>query len=154
MKAKAPAPVDTTPLRSWSFTVDGPPIPKQRPRIERGHARTPQRTLAYEAAIWAAARRAGLCTLRPVSLAVWVWPGDLRPIDLDNLLKSVCDGLIKDENVQLLPEDHWQAIPRKMIEIVDVDRAAPRIVVDVAEVRPWWNTKKPRRKAAKKEKTA
>lgn len=79
-----------------TFTVPGKPQGKQRPRVVSGRAYTPNETVMFE-------RSVGFCALaeRPRG-----WPldatyrvtiaaryADKRLRDLDNLIKSVLDGL-------------------------------------------------------------
>jgi Holliday junction resolvase RusA-like endonuclease len=89
------------------FSVPGRPRAKARPRVtRRGHAYTPKTTVEYERQIWlealAAGGRAMMFQDRPLWLSVLAvfsppvktYPGDFpRRIDLDNILKCVCDGL-------------------------------------------------------------
>ena len=80
---------------AWRFTVPGPPVAKARPRLARnGHAFTPKSTRVYERTVALFARSAGVRPLSgPVRLCVHFFFGDRRRRDLDNCLKSVCDGL-------------------------------------------------------------
>ena len=82
-----------------AFTIEGPPVGKERSRSTRaGHHFTPAKTRDYEA-------RAKLCALRAAglvpgwlvdgafSLTLRVYFGDRRRRDLDNVVKSVADGM-------------------------------------------------------------
>jgi crossover junction endodeoxyribonuclease RusA len=82
---------------SARFTVQGPPRPKERPRLgANGHTFTPKRTLEYEAAVAQVgmlymARGWPLDGLYRVTVR-FVF-GDERARDVDNCLKAVLDGL-------------------------------------------------------------
>lgn len=95
-----------------SFTVPGKPVPKQRPRMTRwGSVYTPAETTRYERLVAQCARAAGAAPVSgPVAVDIHVqlpipksWskarrsaadggPHTQRP-DIDNLAKSVLDGL-------------------------------------------------------------
>lgn len=78
-----------------SFTLDGDPIPKGRPRSGRGHTFTPTRTRDAETAI----RNYVTTELDltpfdvPVRVALVFYCRTHRRTDLDNLEKLVCDAL-------------------------------------------------------------
>lgn len=90
-------------MTTLTFAVPGKPVPKQRARMGRGgHWFTPAPTRAYESTVRVYAMRA--CAEHRITtgrlwplgaryeidvLATW---GDNRQRDLDNLLKSICDG--------------------------------------------------------------
>lgn len=85
-----------------NFTVPGQAVPKERPRLGRGHHfYTPQKTKDYEAHVgacamkWASFRAQPWPTDRFYILTVNVYHGDDDPRDLDNIVKSICDGLNK-----------------------------------------------------------
>ena len=80
------------------FTIEGPPRPKQRPRFYRGKVYTPQATRDYEQLCAAAGHEAVLLareweTDRRYWVCLKIYFKDLRRRDLDNVEKSVCDGL-------------------------------------------------------------
>lgn len=79
-----------------SFTIPGPPVPKERPRVGANRAvYTPAKTAAYEEKVaWMAktAMRARRPLEGPVSLSVTVYTRNKRRGDLDNYLKAVADG--------------------------------------------------------------
>ncbi len=80
---------------TWTFTIPGPPVAKQRPRkAPAGHFYTPKRTQDYECAVAWAAKAAGvkLEPKVPYTLDVRFYLSAHRR-DLDNCLKSVQDGL-------------------------------------------------------------
>jgi len=86
-------PVDLGPL-GYKFTVRGEPLPKERPRVLRGHTYTPRRTLEAERGVREAASLAGVRPRRgPVMLSVVFYRSTRRRVDLDNLVKLVQDAL-------------------------------------------------------------
>lgn len=116
----------------FHFTVDGRPLPKERPRLGRNKTYTPSKTLTYEAEIGWAARVAmqqhGLTmTLEPVALQINVYHADKNNGDLDNIIKTILDGLngvaYKDDKQvhAIFARAYWNGIP-------------PRIEVAVAEL--------------------
>lgn len=81
----------------FEFEVPGPPVPKGRPRLARnGRTFTPQRTIRYERAVRDAAFR-----YRPeswpmrerYSVVIQCFVSDSRRRDLDNVAKSILDGM-------------------------------------------------------------
>lgn len=79
-----------------NFVVFGQPIPKARPRMaQSGHVFTPKRTLDYERRVMLCARQAGL--RRPcagaVSVTLHLFVANRRRADIDNIAKSILDGL-------------------------------------------------------------
>jgi crossover junction endodeoxyribonuclease RusA len=76
------------------FIVPGRPVPKQRPRAGRkGNLYTPKPTKEYEKAVGWAARRVFVNPYDgPVELAVKIFLA-AKGGDLDNYIKSICDGL-------------------------------------------------------------
>lgn len=84
--------------RAVSFFVEGVPVPKARPRVTRsGHTYTPARTAAWEETIgWAAkAAMVGAPPFAGVLEVTLRFSGARASADLDNLTKSVLDGLNK-----------------------------------------------------------
>jgi len=83
------------------FVVPGDPVPKARPRTVRtknGRRRTytPEKTLAAERAVAAACRKDCKPTVSDdaeYSVVVWFFCKTLRRSDVDNLAKTVLDGL-------------------------------------------------------------
>jgi Holliday junction resolvase RusA-like endonuclease len=77
--------------------VEGRPVGKQRPRVGRTGTYTPRETVQYEERIaWTVkGKYPGLRVDKdhPWCLAVTVVLGDRRRRDLDNIVKSVMDGL-------------------------------------------------------------
>lgn len=87
------------------FEIEGEPVPKGRPRLTRtGRAFTPARTVNYEAhvryeatdavAAWERAHGQRWPTSGE-SYEVWIdaWMGSHKRADVDNLAKSILDGL-------------------------------------------------------------
>lgn len=134
----------TLPLASCSFEVPGPPVPKGRARAYRtksgkmGHF-TPAKTKRYEttvriAGMGAQARRAPFTDPNQTGPT---WPrdaryrvtcraffGDRRARDLDNVLKSLCDGLNgvmwRDDaqiDAKAITRHHDKERPRLEVEI-------------------------------------
>ena len=112
------------------FTVDGPSVPKARPRVYNGVAVTPPRTKAYEAAVGyaaLAARTWDAPTDKPVSVVAWFYMPNRRRVDVDNLQKAIADGaegILYENDNQII---HFEAV--KM-----VDRDNPRAEVCVREL--------------------
>lgn len=128
------------------FTVPGKPVPKQRARMGKGgRFYTPPDTRRYEALVrlhalkatqsyrlprgclprdpWPKSARYGIEVL-----ATW---GDARARDLDNLLKSICDGgngVLWDDDSQIDRKTISRTLPEK----------APRAVVRVTVLDPEW----------------
>ena len=77
--------------------VEGRPVPKERPRVANGRAFTPRATSRYEDTIaWTVkGKYPGLKVDADKNwcVAVTFVLGDRRKRDLDNLAKSVMDGL-------------------------------------------------------------
>lgn len=84
----------TSANESVSFTVEGQPVPKGRPRFFRGVAITPRRTRDYERLVRSVAalhcarwRRDGLYRVTAV------FTGASPVADIDNLAKALLDGI-------------------------------------------------------------
>lgn len=79
----------------YEFTVPGKGVPKQRPRLWRGRAITPAKTLAYEAHVLKCA--APVVHTKLMSPELWiqvdVYVKNKVHGDIDNYIKSVQDGL-------------------------------------------------------------
>ena len=133
-------------MRSWSFTVPGPPRGKGRPRFGAGHAYTDAKTVAYERTV----RDAALLALRgfvlegPVAvdlLIVVARPQRLhrrcdpdghiwapaRP-DADNVRKAILDGLAR----------HWkddaQVCAESTRKVYAERGCPPRVEVTIREL--------------------
>jgi len=79
------------------FNIPGRPVPKGRPRVNRktGAIYTPKKSVEYEANVAWCAESAGVA-LGPGSecyVTMYFMVADKRLADLDNLVKSVFDGL-------------------------------------------------------------
>lgn len=114
-----------------TFAVPGPPVPKQRPRKGAGGVfYTPAKTQRFEQSVGLAARCAGVrSTSDRLRVEIVAFMPDKRTRDLDNVAKSVCDGLngiawADDEQVDEL-------IVRR-----ELDRESPRteITIEYLEV--------------------
>lgn len=91
-------------MKSYSFRVEGRPVPKARPRVARGHAYTPQRTKDYEELVRIAYKIAhGTKIDGAVYMKIRVvykapkksllYHDRTKKPDLDNIAKSIMDGL-------------------------------------------------------------
>ncbi len=80
-----------------TFIVPGRPQAKERPRVARGHAYTPASTSLYEARVTSCAK-AAMGTRDPLAddgltVLVTFRQRDRVRADIDNLIKSVMDGM-------------------------------------------------------------
>ncbi|MEO0597599.1 MAG: RusA family crossover junction endodeoxyribonuclease [Chloroflexota bacterium] len=100
-KKRVKTPTTHTDSRVIQFALDMKPQTKQRPRTYRtktGKVRTvtPKATKQYEQAI---AQSASLATDKPfakgvkLSVSILIWRTDARRADIDNICKSVMDGM-------------------------------------------------------------
>ena len=114
------------------FTIPGNPVPAQRARVMRGGwSFTPKRTAEAEAqvALVYQHKAQGRWFDGPVYLLCWFYLGDRRAKDLDNLAKTVLDGLTKgsawrdDSQVKALEAyAHYdKANPRTVVRIEAMD---------------------------------
>lgn len=113
------------------FTVEGPPVPKARPRVVNGHVYTPARTKVYEEAVGyaaLAARTWDVPTDRPVSVVAWFYMPNRRRVDIDNLLKSLFDGM---QGVLLV--DDGQVVDVEARKRMDRDNPRAEVCVKVIE---------------------
>lgn len=80
----------------FQFLIPGDPVPKGRPRVYRGHAVTPQRTIDGEQRVLHAFREE-YPQAEPlecaVELGVEFWTAKRGRPDIDNLVKLVMDAL-------------------------------------------------------------
>ena len=91
-----PAPADGyDAIKRAAFTVDGEPIPKARPRLGRhGKTYTPSRTTTWEEQVgWTYREAQGPEFHGSVHVTLRFRRKSRRRADLDNLIKSVLDGL-------------------------------------------------------------
>jgi crossover junction endodeoxyribonuclease RusA len=82
----------------YSLTIPGRPLPKGRPRFTRsGHAYTPKTTRLYEQKIRDICKEHfDEAITDPVSVRVRFCISGKKTIDIDNLQKSLFDGLQPD----------------------------------------------------------
>ena len=108
-----------------SFTVTGAPVPKGRPRVYRGRAVTPARTVAYEKLVGYSALQArpwNEPTDKPIRMIMHFYVADNRRRDIDNLQKAVLDGASG-----ILFVDDSQIVSIEATK--QVDRENPRVEV-------------------------
>ena len=116
---------------SCSFVVPGPPVPKQRARRgTRGQWYTPTRTKRYEKKVAWCALSAGLSAplTGDVRLDIRLWLPDRRRRDVDNIAKSISDGL-----TGIAWEDDSQ-VASLSVTRAGVDRVCPRAEVRVDQM--------------------
>lgn len=108
------------------FVVPGAPVPCGRPRLSLdGHAYMPERTRRYERAVHSFARAAFASPFQgPVRLIAVFYCHNKQRRDVDNLLKSVMDGI---NGVAF--EDDSQVVSQTAVKLLD--RVSPRAVVGV-----------------------
>lgn len=102
-----------------TMTVPGQPVPKARPRIgANGHVYTPAATRQAEGQVgWAARSALRGCrpSTAPMSITVAFHVRDRRRRDVDNLLKTVLDGLngiAWADDSQVVHADVWVFVNR------------------------------------------
>ena len=125
------------------FEIPGKPVPKQRPRVVNGHAFTPDKTKDFEALVAMQYKLAnGKKLTGPVAVSVAVWyeipqswtkkrkaeellkPHTQKP-DLDNVVKSVLDGLTgvaweDDAQVsRISASKYWYDKPTKTTVVIE-----------------------------------
>ncbi len=83
-----------------TFTIPGHPVPKQRPRLgykgRRAYIYTPEETRRYEEKVHLLAKAATDGPLKVpvvVRLKVYLGPRKRKGPDLDNIVKSILDGM-------------------------------------------------------------
>lgn len=115
----------------YFIVIPGRPVPKQRPRVGRnGNIYTPRKTKQYEQVIgWKAKEVIKHPLNRNVLLQIRVYvKRDIFP-DLDNIAKSVMDGLnnvayVDDKQVACLAIQRIRAQEEKVeIEIIEIEEA-------------------------------
>ena len=122
------------PSSAISFTVSDNPIPKARARVvvqgNRTHAYTPRRTKHWEAQVKDAAQAAmaGRPPLQGlVAMELWIWRGDLRRADADNIekgLSDACNEIVYLDDDQIVEMHRYKGL----------DRENPRAEVTVWEL--------------------
>lgn len=117
------------------YTIPGPPVGKERPRVVSGGiAYTPAKTRRYEAAAGllaraAVTRRKGWDVASFYAVTLEVCFPDARKRDLDNVIKSVLDsgnGILWSDDARVV-EIHARS---------RIDRANPRVEVGVRDLFP------------------
>jgi crossover junction endodeoxyribonuclease RusA len=110
------------------FVIPGNPIPKERPRVVKGHTYTPKRTLDAEQVVKLYARRARVPRLSGhVKLTASFFRDSAQPCDLDNLVKLVSDalnGIAFGDDRQIV----W------LSALKAIDRENPRTIVEIEQV--------------------
>lgn len=143
----------------WTFEVGGLPVPKERPKGGRAGNltkaqkaqkaaakrngedwsdprgivfRTPDRTTSFERQVAAAAQEAGLrAGAGPCEVALRVWlPVEANRMDLDNIAKSVLDGLVLAGKAALV-DDSVRHVRRIVAEFGGIDGVNPRTLIRV-----------------------
>lgn len=109
------------------FEVPGNPIPKARARSGRGHHYTPARTRAYETRVRLSARHLP-CLEGPVKVRCVFYREDAVPCDLDNLVKSVLDGI----NRQVFRDDR-QIVWLEAVKTIDRERPRAEVEIETVE---------------------
>lgn len=138
-------------MKEVRFTVHGDPVPKARPRVVNGHAYTPWKTSIHEKKIGLVYRSEYHEDMfeigKPLAVeadfymqipkrtskkkSALMMNDEIRPTvkpDVDNLLKTVLDALLKiayaDDNqvVELLGRKHYSEEPRTEIRIKEISR--------------------------------
>lgn len=106
------------------FTVAGNPIPKARARVTlrrggKATAYTPSRTKGWENEVAQAAFLA-MAGRRPfdgpVAVELWLWRGDRRRADGDNMEKAVldaCNGVVWQDDDQVLEMHRYKVFDRE-----------------------------------------
>jgi crossover junction endodeoxyribonuclease RusA len=112
-------------MTTITFTVDGQPVPKQRPRVANGHAYTPQRTADWEALVQAeawVAMQGRYAIASDVEVILRFCRKGKRRADLDNMCKGVLDGMNgvvfeDDDQVVKITADVTYGWPRPYVTI-------------------------------------
>ena len=113
---------------SITFTVWGNPLPMPRPRVTERGAYIPRRVHDWKAAIAAVYRQLdGPMYDGPVSIVMHFYRKTAHRVDIDNLAKSVMDGLEgyayqNDSQVKFIMAD------------LQIDREAPHVRITLE---PW-----------------
>ncbi len=117
-------------MSGFGFIVLGQPIPQKRHRHDgrrKGGAYRDPATQAYEHAVGLSAIAAGMRgETGPFNLRVSAWRKSAHRYDVDNLLKSVLDGMTR---AGALEDDNFTIVPIMWIEHMGTDKEHPRCVV-------------------------
>ena len=115
---------------TYTFSVPGQPVPKARPRHSKFGVYTPKKTADYEKLVGWTYKQAGYpCFSEPVQIEVIFYRGDKRAVDVDNLLKSIQDGL----NGIAYDDD---SLIYRIVAEKQYDKANPRAVVSISRYFP------------------
>jgi crossover junction endodeoxyribonuclease RusA len=110
----------------YAFTVPGPPVGKERPRLGKGRVYTPSRTKAYEQRVQAYALQAQVKPIKgPVKMEIHCYYPDARRRDIDNTSKAAMDAL----NGIAYADDSQVA---ELLTTKRIDRGDPRIEIRLA----------------------
>ena len=122
-------------MKALMFEVPGPPVPKARPRAGRwGRFYTPQKTVAYERHVGSCALAAVLANRKWVKTSEYqvqldIYYRDKRSGDLDNLEKSILDGMqgvVYDNDKQVaasIKRRHYdKEHPRVCVKVLDMGK--------------------------------
>ena len=139
-------------MRRWTFTIEGIPRAKGRPRLGRtgalagGHHYTPDTTTQYEGLVGGAAMEAGLLVGDgQCDIVIEVWLPDSKksatgPIpkprqrkDPDNVAKVICDGMLK-AGTSAFADDDFAHVRNLHVIRRGYSRRRPRVDVTVIEV--------------------
>lgn len=101
----------------YPMTIIGEPVPKGRPRMGKGHVYTPVKTALYEDLIAWMSKPLPRYTEQLILYAEFYCTPRLSLPDVDNLVKSLLDGLQKGgciANDNLVAEIHAKRIMSKI----------------------------------------
>lgn len=118
------------------FTVPGNPVPAQRARVMRGGwSFTPKRTADAEALVAECYRSkaSGCWFVGPIYMTCWFYLGDKRRKDLDNLAKTVLDGLTKGRAW----EDDSQVKALELYAYYDKENPRTVVSIETLESKTW-----------------
>lgn len=116
-----------------AFTINGPPQAWQRTGTRAGAFYTPAETRAYEAlvaqvAMLSARAQRWTLTCEPVAVVLRVFFPNRRRRDLDNVSKSLLDGITKARAVWA---DDSQVSDLRILRGYDADRPRVEVAIEV-----------------------
>jgi crossover junction endodeoxyribonuclease RusA len=114
-------------VTTWRFTVEGNPIPKARARSGNGRHYTPATTRVYETKVKLAARHLP-CLEGPVRVQCTFYRANAVPCDLDNLVKSILDGI----NGRAFKDDR-QIVWLEAVKAIDRDNPRTEVELETVE---------------------